>query len=293
MAAVPTAGHKITFKNQCQETVWVGSIGNGGGLGGGGWAMAKGASQTVTVPVGWSGRVWPRTACVFDAAGNCPPGVQCCKTGSCLESDNKTFGLKCGFSGTPPASLVEFTLDAPSGNGPYDTYDTSFVDGWSVPVKMTAVAGSYNPLPDPGIQAPWCKASGCATTPVCPSGNVVPGSPSSCYSPCQLATIAGSPNAAKLCCSCNLVTACTCPATCCAGQYGCTPYHSPAYPTDMVCNPWNKDAARAWDSGSLAYISAVKKACPQVYAWQFDDRAATFNCRKTSGLVNYSVTFCP
>jgi len=295
-ALPPPAQHKVTFNNKCKETIWVGSTGNSGfsGLSGGGWAMAKGAVQDVMVPVSWSGRVWPRTGCTFKADGTCPTlGAPCCASGSCLQADNKNFGLKCGFSGTPPASLIEVTLDAPSGNGPYDVYDTSFVDGWSVPVKIDPVAGSFNPLPDPGIGAPWCVTSGCTASPVCPSGYAVPGSPDSCFSPCQVAIRAGSPDAAKLCCSCNLTTACTCPASCCAGQYGCTPYHDPAYPADMVCNPWNKDAARAWDTTALLYISAIKAACPQVYAWQFDDHAATFNCRKTAGLVNYTVTFCP
>jgi hypothetical protein len=61
----------------------------------------------------------------------------------------------------------------------------------------------------------------------------------------------------------------------------------------MTCNPWDTNTERAWDATSLSYVSAVKAACPEVYAWQFDDHAATFNCRKTDGLVDYTVTFCP
>ena len=289
-------GHKVTFKNQCTETVWMGSVGNSGfsGLDGGGWAMPHGGTHQIIVPVKWSGRFWPRTECTFVPSGNCPTkGVQCCASGSCLTSDNVNFGLKCGFSGVPPTSLVEVTMDAPSGNGPYDTYDMSFVDGWSVPAKIEPVAGTYNPLPDPGIGAPWCEVSGCTGAPVCPPGFAVDGSPNSCWSPCQVAVRAGSADASKLCCSCNLKAACTCPSSCCAGQYGCTPYHAPAYPADMTCDPWNTDKARAWDATSISFITAVKATCPQVYSWQFDDHAATFNCRKTAGLVDYTVTLCP
>jgi len=297
MAVVSPVGHEVIFKNQCKEKIWAGSVGNAGfpGLSDGGWEMDGGTVKKLTVPVGWSGRIWPRTGCAFKVDGICPIlGVPCCASGSCLQADNRNFGLRCGFSGTPPASLIEVTFDATSGNGPYDVYDISFVDGWSVPVKVEPVAGSFNQRPDdPRILATWCTTSGCTAKPACPSGYEVPGSSDSCFSPCQVAIRSRSPDANKLCCSCNLTTACTCHDSCCTGQYGCTPYHNPAYPADMICNPWNQDTSRAWNSTALRYISAVKAVCPKVYAWQFDDYAATFNCRKTAGLVNYIITFCP
>jgi len=190
---------------------------------------------------------------------------------------------------------LEWTLDAPSGNGPIDYYDSSMVDGWSVPMLMTAVAGTYNPAPDPGMDADyWCAADGCTNgTPVCPDAYKVTGSPDSCWSPCMSATNAGSPDATKLCCTCSLTNPITCPDAACAGGYGCTPYHNPPYPADMVCDPWNTDKTRAWDATALSYIDAVRKSCPKVYAWQFDDAGSTFHCRKTDGLVNYHIEFCP
>jgi hypothetical protein len=195
---------------------------------------------------------------------------------------------------------MEVTLDAPSGNGPYDTYDISFADGWSVPAAMISDAGTFNPNPDPGLKAPWCIQSGCTAEPVCPDEYKVEGSPRSCWSPCQHAVHTGMSDLdqARLCCACTMVPtppgqpAITCPDAGC--EYGCTPYHDPAYPEDMTCNPWDTvNPSRAWDASALSYISAVKAVCPQVYAWQFDDHAATFQCRKTDGLVNYTVTFCP
>jgi hypothetical protein len=245
------------------------------------------------VPVGNSGRVWARTGCTFNDQGSCDSG-DCCATGGCLTSDGKTFGLKCAQTGKPPASLVEWTLDAPSGNGPIDYYDSSMVDGWSVPTRMFPTA-DFNPLPDPGMDPNfWCDMSGCKADKdlVCPRGYEVPGSPESCYSPCQVATNAGSEET-KYCCSCSMDKPITCPDAKCAGQYGCTPYHDPAYPADMVCDPWSKDASRAWDTQAQSYIRTVHDACPNVYAWQFDDLNATFNCRKTGGLVSYTIEFCP
>lgn len=277
-------GHSFEFFNNCDETVWVGAIGNPGFpvLNGGGWEMLPQAHQSVDVAVGWSGRFWPRTGCTFDASGN---GT--CLSGSCLEADNKTFGLLCGYSGTPPASLVEPTLDAPSGNGPYDVYDVSFVDGWSVPVSVLPVAGTFNPEAPPGLQAPWCTLSGCSDAPVCPGPYVLPGSPNSCLSPCQ------ADPSDKNCCSCSLSSPITCPEAACSGAYGCSPYSIPPNPVDMTCDPWNKNTSRAWSDLAQSYISAVKTVCPNVYSWQFDDTAGTFNCAKTGGLVDYTVTFCP
>lgn len=292
---LPT-GHTITFTNLCEETVWVGSTGNTGfsGLNGGGWEMVTKAVVTTTAPVGWSGRLWPRTGCAFDASGHCDPSTQpCCATGSCLESDNATFGISCGFPGKPPVTLAEMTFDAAGGWGPYDTYDLSMVDGWSVPMQIKPVQNTYNPAPDPGLQAPWCIPSGCAAVPTCPSGYDVPGSPSSCNSPCQVATNNGAADAAKYCCVCSTTSPIACGDADCMGGYGCSPYTVPAWPEDTTCNPWDSNPQRAWDASALFYIDTVRAACPKTYAWQFDDVAATFNCRKTGGLVDYEVTFCP
>jgi len=298
VGAAPAA-HTVNFVNNCTQTIWVGSSGNTGfeGINGGGWEMgAKGTgtdTTTVQVGVGWSGRIWPRTGCTFQANNLCDGFTPCCTSGSCLTSDDKTFGLACAQGGIPPVGIIELTLDAVGGLGPYDTYDVSFVDGWSESVSITAVAGTFNPTPDPGLQAPWCIASGCTASPTCPAGLSAGGD--SCWSPCQNAVNSGAPadTQNKLCCVCSTTSPVTCNTPACDGGYGCSPYSSPSNPSNQTCDPWNPDTARAWDADSQSYIANVKASCPQVYAWQFDDHAATFNCRKTDGLVDYTVTFCP
>lgn len=302
--ATETNGHALSFTNKCNKTIWVGSTGNAGfsPLGGGGWEMLpdpKGASpKIINVPKGWAGRFWTATGCKFDPKTNkCPRiGVPCCDTGSCDVGD-QWFGLYCKQSGKPPASLVEFAFDAPGGHGPYDTYDISYVDGYNVGIEFKPKEGTYNmdADPDPERKTPWCGTAGCSKAPVCPDNLKHPDG-KSCISPC------GKYNDAKHCCVCSKTDAsCVCPtekgherSTCCAGSYGCS-IKNPNSPLNMICDPLGeKRPDAAWESDGKAYINNIQKVCSYVYAWQYDDFAGTFNCRKTNGMVDYTVTFtCP
>lgn len=299
-APAPAAAmHKFTFVNRCEQDIWVGSHGQKGtaAINGGGWFMparVKGVDptpMTFEVAVGNSGRLWPRTECTFPGDGQ-----NHCATGGCVDDTNK-FALKCAQGGVPPVALLEWTLDAHSGNGPIDYYDGSLVDGWAVPLQMIAVANSYNPVADPGMdQDRWCAPGGCAVSPTCPAEYW---DGKNCWSPCAAATRPTNPvdaaDALSLCCSCSLSDGNnTCPEAECAGGYGCTPNHDPMYPADMVCDPTGeKNGGRAWNATAQSYIANVRAACPSIYAWQFDDAKGTFNCRKTDGLVDYVIEFCP
>ncbi|KAF8045662.1 hypothetical protein N665_4562s0003, partial [Sinapis alba] len=106
------SGTVFTIMNSCSFTVWPGLLtgDNGVQLNDGGFELAPGASADVTAPAGWSGRVWGRTGCNFDASG----------AGSCLTGDcgNK---LKCaGAGGVPPVTLAEFTIGTGGGKDNYD-----------------------------------------------------------------------------------------------------------------------------------------------------------------------------
>ncbi|KAG0564040.1 hypothetical protein KC19_8G078300 [Ceratodon purpureus] len=131
----------FTFINSCKFTVWVGLQPNGGLplLADGGFQVLQGAQHAVTAPVGWGGRFWGRTGCVFDARGK---GT--CETGDCGGV------LKCnGAGGTPPASLAEITLNGANND---DFYDVSLVDGYNLPIAMTPLGGTGN-----------CGAPGCVS----------------------------------------------------------------------------------------------------------------------------------
>ncbi|CAM0144880.1 unnamed protein product [Urochloa decumbens] len=122
----------FTIINQCKTVIWP-AVTPGESFGGGGFPLRPGQSMVFTAPVGWSGRIWGRTDCSFDASGN-----GSCSTGSCGTL------LRCGASGAPPASLAEFTLAA------VDYYDVSLVDGFNLPMVIKPVNGQGN-----------CSAAGC------------------------------------------------------------------------------------------------------------------------------------
>ena len=151
---VQAAGTRtFTLVNNTSQTIWAGALGKTV-PGNGGWIMAPGSSNTVTVPDTWSGRFWGRTYCTFNSSGK---GT--CETGDCGGV------LQCnGAGGVPPATLAEFTLGGATGN---DFYDVSFVDGFNVPMTITPVGGAQ---PKPGDPY-WCGVAGCGTdlNPNCPA----------------------------------------------------------------------------------------------------------------------------
>ncbi|KAL9265363.1 Pathogenesis-related thaumatin-like protein [Drosera capensis] len=127
---VVSAATVFTIYNKCRYTIWPGTLcGNGKGvLGQGGFRLAPGASAQLPAPSGWSGRFWARTGCYFSGSG----------TGHCTTGDCGGV-LHCTGAGTPPASLVEFTLN---GGGNQDFYDVSLVDGFNIGVSVAPKGGS-------------------------------------------------------------------------------------------------------------------------------------------------------
>ncbi|KAJ1260547.1 hypothetical protein BS78_10G240900 [Paspalum vaginatum] len=147
----------LALYNRCGETVWPGIQPSAGKelLARGGLELAPGRSAAIRLPAGWSGRVWGRQGCRFDASGRGR-----CATGDCGGA------LYCnGAGGAPPATLAEVTLA--SNPSAQDFYDVSLVDGYNVPIAMTPVHGS-------GAR---CVPGGCVSdlNRVCPAGLAVRG----------------------------------------------------------------------------------------------------------------------
>eukprot|EP01018_Ginkgo_biloba_P033769 Gb_35027 [translate_table: standard] len=173
----------FTLVNKCENTVWPGILPDAG-MQGGGFALQPGQSQTLSPPGGWSGRIWGRTGCNFDGSGH-----GACETGDCGNA------LECNdVGGSPPVSLVEFTL------GDKDFYDVSLVDGYNLPLSITPSNGAGD-----------CRPTGCDSDlrDKCPRELAVEahGQVIACKSACDAF------NSAEYCCTGDHGSPATCPPT--------------------------------------------------------------------------------
>ncbi|WJX70451.1 hypothetical protein P8452_54563 [Trifolium repens] len=122
-------GHQATFyiHNKCPFPIWPATAPNTGQpiIADGGFYLPSSQTKKIIAPWSWSGRIWARTGCNF-ASNNWKPS---CETGDC---DGK---LACnGAIGTPPATLVEITLQGDKGKPNF--YDVSLVNGYNIPVSV-------------------------------------------------------------------------------------------------------------------------------------------------------------
>ncbi|XP_027342986.1 thaumatin-like protein 1 [Abrus precatorius] len=158
----------FTITNNCAFTIWPATLTGGGTsqLSSTGFELPSKASSTLDVQAPWSGRFWARSQCSIDTYGKFTCAIGDCGSGQ----------ISCnGAGGTPPVSLVEFTLAANRG---LDFYDVSLVDGFNLPVKVT---------PQGGLKG--CNTSSCPfdVNTICPSNFAIKGSDGSviaCKSAC-------------------------------------------------------------------------------------------------------------
>ncbi|XP_050224223.1 thaumatin-like protein [Mercurialis annua] len=125
----PALAHQVTFylHNKCPFPVWPATASNTGHpvIARGGFYLPSGKIQRVDAPWDWTGRIWARTGCNFNS--NWQPA---CETGDC---DGR---LECnGLIGTPPATLVQISLQADKRQPNF--YDISLVDGYNIPISIT------------------------------------------------------------------------------------------------------------------------------------------------------------
>ncbi|KIP03190.1 hypothetical protein PHLGIDRAFT_130311 [Phlebiopsis gigantea 11061_1 CR5-6] len=113
------AAASVNIVNFCSTPVDPGIFpaANGGSLGGFMLGPLDG-QRTVTLPSGYSGRIWGRTGC--DAEGNC-------QTGNCQG------GVNCTSSTSAGPTLAEFTID---GFNNQDFFDVSVADGFNIAVAI-------------------------------------------------------------------------------------------------------------------------------------------------------------
>ncbi|CAE6118951.1 unnamed protein product [Arabidopsis arenosa] len=132
----------FVITNNCPFTIWPGTLAGSGTqpLPTTGFRLDVGQSVRIPSALGWSGRIWARTGCNFDANG-----AGKCMTGDCGGK------LECAGNGAaPPTSLFEITLG--HGADDKDFYDVSLVDGYNLPIVA---------LPTGGGLIGACNATGC------------------------------------------------------------------------------------------------------------------------------------
>ncbi|XP_013643618.2 pathogenesis-related thaumatin-like protein 3.5 [Brassica napus] len=132
----------FVITNNCPFTIWPGTLSGSGTqpLPTTGFRLDVGQSVKIPSVLGWSGRIWARTGCNFDANG-----AGKCITGDCGGK------LECAGNGAaPPTSLFEITLG--HGSGDKDFYDVSLVDGYNLPIVA---------IPTGGGLVGACNATGC------------------------------------------------------------------------------------------------------------------------------------
>ena len=137
------ASCSFTISNYCSQPIWPATLAGAGTpqLPTTGFRLDPGKTVQVPAPAGWSGRLWARTGCAFDAGGQ-----GACQTGDCGGR------MECAGTGaTPPTTLFEVTLGKAAGD--LDYYDVSLVDGYNLPVVAVPRARQG--------AAGGCNATGC------------------------------------------------------------------------------------------------------------------------------------
>jgi hypothetical protein len=196
-----------------------------------------------------------------------------------------------------------------------DYYDISYVDGFSKMATMQPappqIWDATNPSVDPKY---WCTVSGCSGSTVsCPAQLVnykISGQSKTalgCWSPGKYAAQHSSDYSAalraNLGCVCNADTNVLCnigsvaapvinPACNASNNttFGCSPFSQPGQsnPNSQCCPwattdgkgcGWPTGSPRIWPQWAKDYVSSIKTACPNAYAWQYDDASSTYQCR--------------
>ena len=223
------------------------------------------------------------------------------------------FSIACADCDTsiPYQTLAEFTFDGGLDNtqnppakidSTNDNYDVSLVDGFTTALLIT-----------PGSSS--CSVAGCSQQPTCPSKLAYKGG---CLSPnTYVRNVMSNPTEEqkiKYGCICSSTEQLTCTAGAdnsvtpsgCVGKYGCSPFSppgaagngGPANPGSACC-PWYQVSGqpcsattkeRAWEAWAQEYIANVHAACPNQYAWQYDDNQGGFACPSAGSATSYTIT---
>ncbi|KAJ9546193.1 hypothetical protein OSB04_025900 [Centaurea solstitialis] len=207
----------FTVTNNCPFTIWPATLSGAGTtpLPTSGFQLNSGQSVQIPTTPKWSGRVWARTGCSFDASG-----VGKCETADCGGK------MECGGMGaTPPASLFEITI---GGYDNLDYYDVSFVDGYNLPIVVV-----------PRSTSGGCNATGCAS-------DINMGCPK------ELQVVGGDGGGGVIACN-SACGAFGIDQYCCSGQYANPNTCQPSYYSSIFKRACPRAYSYAFDDGTSTF----------------------------------------
>lgn len=176
--AAPAAGagyYQIQVVNNCKETIWpgLGQVDSSSvkmSYEDSGFALAQGASRTLSIPTKWlAGRIFARTGCTGSGAS------MTCAVGQCSGGQGCT-----STSGVPNVSLAEFSYS----DMDLTFYNLSLDSGYNLPIQVKPTAGECatytcksKDCSDDQAYQPWssknpcmgCKLSSSYTVTFCPA----------------------------------------------------------------------------------------------------------------------------
>ncbi|MCD7460268.1 Thaumatin-like protein 1 [Datura stramonium] len=217
----------FTLVNHCSYTVWPGILSGAGTtqLAPTGFMLNPGQSVPISVPTGWSGRLWGRTFCSRDPS----TGKFACATGDCGSGT-----VECSGGGAaPPATLAEFTLN---GAGGLDFYDVSLVDGYNLPMLVS---------PQGGTGVGNCSTTGCV-------GDLNTACPNELKKMMMINRSRGS--SSSDCVGCK--SACEAfgdPRYCCSGSYATPDTCKPTDYSEFFKNACPRSYSYAYDDGTSTF----------------------------------------
>ncbi|KAK1385911.1 thaumatin-like protein 1b [Heracleum sosnowskyi] len=212
----------FTLVNQCSYPVWPSLLSGAGTppLSTTGFLLSPGTSNSLFVPLSWSGRIWGRTLCTLDSANKF----------TCATADCGSGTVECAGSGAiPPATLAEFTLNGADG---LDFYDVSLVDGYNLPMTIVPSGGT----------AGNCSATGCSAELNGPC-------------PMELKVIGGESGSESVACK----SACLAfgdAKYCCNGKYGTPDTCKPTMYSEFFKNACPHAYSYAYDDGTSTFTCA-------------------------------------
>lgn len=278
---------RLRIQSACSSPIWIfHTVGQGGGT----------LNAKNPIPLAKSGdfiefaipnkglagtRFWPGMRC-DDTGANCKigqsggPGLSCSAAGCAPPVDSKFEGTF-GCLPSVPKSACQVNPSSASGEvlPPTDSWDTSMVDGFTLPYTVTVKGTCPN-----GPKKSTIDCSGLAWS-QCPTSEMIDGKttnltlnypkttePVGCYSPCSKLTM---------------------------NNWGNGPTYSPS--SDQAkyfcCGGITPDECRDGVGAKPQYVENIHKYCPQTYAYAYDDGIGLFNC-PAAETTKYEVTFhCP